>query len=186
MSMRKQTMWLISMLAMMVVLSVYYVATGPTSLTIWPNSEPSQQVDGGDEDVSNRNAKVQTLSPMMGAVKEGSDYFIGQQLQRTTLRQRKTEEAMKQIADPKATKEQVELAQQQVEQLAKLDRQENSLEEGIRKQGFSDALVLLGDPQVNIIVQSSELTKGQVVKLIQLAEKHLGVDPVHVSVTHRA
>jgi stage III sporulation protein AH len=185
MTINKQTVWLVTMLSLMVVLSAYYLLTGPV--------EPARQVvKTADELDKGIHVDIKPLDkPAAGskgakAIKEsGDDFFVGYQLQRSTLRQKMTEEYMKVLTDPEASKEALEEAQQKIEQLMKVDNAETVLEELIRKEGYRDVVVMTNNPHVDVIVQSDKLSRAQVVKLISLVKQHLNVDPLEVSVAYK-
>jgi stage III sporulation protein AH len=178
MSVNKQTVWLVTMLSVMVVLSAYYIVTGPV--------EPAEQVaqtakeKQGDIKVDIKPVDEPSSSGEKSAEvleNQSNDFFVGYQLQRSTLRQKMVEEYMQVLTNPEAPEKEVEEANQKIQQLMKIDNQETVLEELIRKEGYL--------PHVDVIVQSEKLDKKQVVKLISLVRQHLQVDPHHVTVAYR-
>jgi stage III sporulation protein AH len=179
MTMNKQTVWLVTMLTLMVALSAYYIVTGPVE----PVQKSTQKMD---EMMSKAKMDVEIKDDQQVSKQLGKeDYFINYHLQRDTLRSKLSEEYMKTLSDPEASPAAVKKAEKQVNQLMKSDQQESSLEELIRKEGFHDAVVIHHQPKVDIIVQSEKLTREQVVRLITLAGQHFRVDPVQVSVAYR-
>lgn len=186
MSVNKQTVWLVTMLSVMVVLSAYYIVTGPV--------EPADQVaqtakeKQGDIKVDIKPVDEPSSSGEKSAEvleNQSNDFFVGYQLQRSTLRQKMVEEYMQVLTNPEAPEKEVEEANQKIQQLMKIDNQETVLEELIRKEGYQDAVVITNLPHVDVIVQSEKLDKKQVVKLISLVRQHLQVDPHHVTVAYR-
>lgn len=103
MNMNRQTVWLVTMLTLMVVLSAYYIVTGPV--------EPADQVvlDDEEADTDSEDAEVETQEKDSGGKgkEEGDeekkskdkaasassdrDYFVGFQLQRSSLRSKMTD-----------------------------------------------------------------------------------------------
>ncbi|MBD1373240.1 SpoIIIAH-like family protein [Hazenella sp. IB182357] len=189
MSMNKQTVWLVSMLTLMVVLSAYYMVTGPI--------EPTNQLVEGEDLATNGSEVKVDIKPLEQATEaptaqeanlpkqSGDDYFVAYQLQRNTLRQKMTEEYMNVLTDPKASKEQLAEAEEKIEQLVKVDNAESVLEELIRKEGFPDAVVVSNNPNVDVVVQSKKLSNEQAVKLITLVKQQLNVSSNQISVTYR-
>jgi stage III sporulation protein AH len=184
MSVNKQTVWLVTMLSIMVVLSAYYIVTGPV--------EPANQAEQNVNDVAkgilvNIKSVEQPTTVPKDALRQkgGDDYFVGYQLERSTLRQKMVEDCMKVLTKPDATNKEINEANSKIQQLMKVDNQETVLEELIRKQGFNDAVVVTNNPHVNVVVQSDRLTKAQVVKLISLVSQHLEVSPQHISIAYR-
>lgn len=186
MSVNKQTVWLVTMLSVMVVLSAYYIVTGPV--------EPAEQVaQTAKENQGDINVDIKPVdekaSPDQKSAEalqnQQNDFFVGYQLQRSTLRQKMVEEYMQVLTNPEASEKELEEANQKIQQLMKIDNQETVLEELIRKEGYQDAVVITNHPHVDVIVQSDKLDKKQVVKLISLVRQHLQVDPHDVTVAYR-
>lgn len=195
MSMNKQTVWLVTMLTLMVVLSAYYIVTGPV--------EPADQAMEPDDEMTTDLGKIEVKTKAKGEADEekdeekdndqepsldsnaGSDYFIGYNLQRSALRSKLAEEHMKVLTDPEASKEALKEAQAKLDQLTQVDKEESVLEELIRGEGFRDAVVITNDAHIDVIVQADELTSKQVVKLVSMVRKQMGVPSTQVSVAWR-
>ncbi|MGI6127206.1 MAG: SpoIIIAH-like family protein [Planifilum sp.] len=178
MSMNKQTVWLVTMLTLMVVLSAYYIVTGPVEPVEQagkPSKENDVQVDLKTEEADSKEE----------AHRATSDYFVGYQLQRNNLRSKMTEEYMNVLTDPESSEKELKEAQSKIDQLMKVDKTESVLEELIRNEGFRDAVVITGDQHVDVVVQSEKLSNSQVVKLIGLVKKHMDVPATQVSVAYR-
>jgi stage III sporulation protein AH len=178
--MNRQTVWLVTMLTLMVALSAYYIITGPVE-PLGPLAENKEMLQEGKTEVETK-AVTQPVSKKESAT---SEYFVYQNLQRQTMREKMLEENYLVLADTKASKEKLEEAQKQINDLAKLDKMEEVMENLLRKDGFQDAVVLQDDNRVDITVQASKLTNTQVVKMIDLAKKQLGVGADQVSVSYR-
>ncbi|MFD1428068.1 SpoIIIAH-like family protein [Kroppenstedtia sanguinis] len=191
MNMNKQTVWLVTMLTLMVVLSAYYIVTGPVEPAVDQTvSEESgdiqvetQEKDDGNKIKEKEEKKTEDQS---ASAKSDNDYFVGYQLQRSSLRSKMTEEYMKVLTDPKASKSSLKEAQSKIDELMKVDKSESVMEDLIREEGFRDAVVITNDDHfVDVIVQSEKLSKKQVVKLIGMVKKQLGVPATQVSIAHR-
>lgn len=186
MSVNKQTVWLVTMLSIMVVLSAYYIVTGPVEPVSQATKQVEQAATGIDVDIKPIDQPGQSSgSKEMLNKKEEDDYFIGYQLQRSTLRQKMVEDYMKIITDPDAAETDLKEANRKIEELMKVDNAETVLEELIRKEGFRDAVVVSNRPQIDVIVQTEQLSKAQVVKLVSLVKQHFDVSPLNVSVAYR-
>ncbi len=197
MSMNKQTVWLVTMLTLMVVLSAYYIVTGPV--------EPADQAMEKEDEMITDLGKIEVKTKPKGELDQekskdenkdsdketsldsnaGSDYFIGYNLQRSALRSKLAEEHMKVLTDPEASKEELKEAQAKLDQLTQVDKEESVLEELIRGEGFRDAVVITNDSHIDVIVQADELTSKQVVKLVSLVRKQMDVPSTQVSVAWR-
>jgi stage III sporulation protein AH len=182
MTMNKQTMWLVTMLTLMVVLSAYYIVTGPVE----PAHQAVQKEKGpAPADVSVKTTKSSSAAGKELAEENASDYFVGYQLQRSTLRSKLTEEYMKILTDPESSKQQLKEAEAKINQLMKVDKTESVLEELIRSEGYQDAVVITNAHHVDVIVQADKLADRQVVKLIGLVKERLNIPATQVSVAYR-
>lgn len=188
MNMNKQTIWLVTMLSLMVVLSAYYIVSGPV--------EPTGQMAKKAEEILNQDQIVvdikavnkpttKTKAVTQDALQQkNSDYFVGHQLNREYLRQQLLEENYKVMMDPKATKNQLETANKRVEQLNKTEKQENVLEDLICKElKFKDAVVISNEDHVDVIVKSEKLSTSQVVQIMDLVKQNSNIDGVQITVT---
>lgn len=188
MQMSRQTVWLVTMLSLMVVLSAYYIVTGPVQPA---NKQVMKTENPGNIDVSIKavdqptTSSTTTKNKEVTTIKGSNDYFVGYQLQRNALRSKMTEEWMKVLTDPDASKSQLNEAQGKIDGLMKVDKRESVLEELIRKEGFADAVVVSNDSHIDVVVQSKDLTRAQAVKLIGLVKEQMDVAPLNVSVAYR-
>ena len=98
MTMNKQTVWLvIDVLTLMVVLSAYYIVTGPVEPVDEagrPSGENEVQVDLKTEEADSKEEVAEGVQRL----------FRGYQLQRNNLRSKMTEEYMNILTDPKSSK----------------------------------------------------------------------------------
>ncbi|MDQ0417405.1 stage III sporulation protein AH [Croceifilum oryzae] len=189
MNMNKQTIWLVTMLSLMVVLSAYYIVSGPV--------EPVGQMAKKAEELLNKNevavdikaatkpASATAKADSKDATKQKeSEYFVGYQLNREYLRQQLLEENYKMMMDPKATKNQLESASKKVEQLNKTEKQESVLEDLICKElKFTDAVVVTNEDHVDVIVKTAKLTPTQVVKVMDLVKQNSNIEGLQVTVS---
>jgi stage III sporulation protein AH len=188
MNMNKQTVWLVTMLTLMVVLSAYYIVTGPVE----PAGPATVSEDSGQDADVKTQEKEQPQEEKAGAEEQAaskkaeSDYFVGYQLQRNSLRSKMTEEYMQILTDPEASEKELAEARAKIDELMKVDKSESVMEELIREEGYRDVVVITNDSNfVDVIVQSEKLTNEQVVKLISLVKQHMDVSAQHVSVAYR-
>lgn len=162
---RKQTIWLLTMLSLVVVLSVYYVTGEPTS----------QSIKDVASDVASTNKEEK-------ATKEVSDQTFDEL--RMVLADERSEqksdlEAI--IVSADATAEDKSAARDKMISLEETGQKEEMLEVLIESIGYEDVFVKVENEEVSIRIQSEELSKEQANKIIQLAEKELGVTQVAVS-----
>ncbi|MCR6096672.1 SpoIIIAH-like family protein [Salipaludibacillus agaradhaerens] len=195
MILKRQTVWLLTMLSLIIVLSVYYISmdrvqdpqTAVTDIEETTNDESMEEelefewVDGDDitfvelDDVEDVLGDA-GLSEQMNT----DEMFDTIRLQRQDARGRLNEEYTNVIVSAETDPEiQVE-ALEKIENLQAMSQQEEMVETIIRSKGYEDALVMTEDNQVNIYVKSNELTTEQVTEINQLAYEHLGIESIRV------
>lgn len=179
MRMNKQTFWLVTMLTLMVALSAYYIVTGPV--------EPASQTSKSEQEETKVNLDIKTVENQEASEKLGKrDFFISYHLQRDTLRSKMTEEYMRTLSNPEASKTELQEAEAKINQLMKIDKQESTAEEMIRREGYRDAVVINQNHHVDVVVQAEKLNEEQVVSIISLMGKHFGLEPTQISVRYQA
>ncbi|WP_245838853.1 SpoIIIAH-like family protein [Marininema halotolerans] len=194
--MNKQTVWLVTMLTLMVVLSAYYIVTGPVEpadktamedkvLDTTKVDVKTKELEKGDKE--QKTAGKESNSKVKETTTKGeNDYFVGYQLQRNTLRSKLTEEYMKVLTDPQVSKKKANEAEAKINELTKVDKTESVMEDLIRNEGFQDAVVIENaNKMVDVIVQSNKLTNAQVVKLIGMVKQQMDVPATKVSIAYK-
>ncbi|MFC7370445.1 SpoIIIAH-like family protein [Fictibacillus iocasae] len=161
MLLKKQTVWLLTMLSLIIVLSVYYItAPGGTDSTAFLESGKKE---------SKKNAAV--------SKQEDGDMFTMLRLQRDEHRDEMEEDYTAVVASPSASAEVQAEAWAKISELQALGMKEATLETLIKAMGFHDALVNTMESEVRVIVKSEKnLSKKQVVSIMGKAREHLGKD----------
>ncbi|NGQ94713.1 SpoIIIAH-like family protein [Brevibacillus sp. SYP-B805] len=207
MVLRKQTVWLLTMLAVMVVLSGYYLVKGPNE-QVPAVSEEQQDSALGDVQVDTKQtdqpapeaapaeadtATLETPAPKSSEQKEAatladtpSDVFQGYKLKRDALLQKDKDEQMAIMMNPEATPQAVAEAKAKYEELSTVEQATMTIEEMLKASGYKDAVVSVQDQKVTVIVQKENLTAGEVVDIIAQVKQHLNVSGSNVSVQYKA
>lgn len=162
--MKKQTIWLITMLSLVVVLSVYYVTSEPVELT---SSDVSTTSDGDSADVS--------------ASEESSQVFEELRIELEDKRSQMKDDLESIVAASDASAEDKSTARDRMISLEETSQKETMLESLIESIGYNDVFVQADGKSVQIRVQAEELTKEQANKIMQLTEQELGSTEVAVS-----
>jgi stage III sporulation protein AH len=183
MAKNRQTMWLVMMLSLMVVLSAYYIVSGPEQTAVKHIDEMGT--------VKNEQVQVDIQTKDQPAtaeqeLNESNDYFVSYHMQRNATREKLLESYYQVLMNPSATKQQLEEANAKIESMNKLDKAETTLEEQIREAGYRDVVVMQENGQVNIIVQSKNLSRKQAVDIINLAQRQLQVAANQITVAYKA
>ncbi|WP_078428716.1 SpoIIIAH-like family protein [Alkalihalobacterium alkalinitrilicum] len=193
MVLKKQTVWLLTMLSLIVVLSVYYMTSqgqNPTDLAYMDDemNELSEileeenaagevsvtiEEDDMEEVMTESNGEGESESGMISAI-NSNEFFTEIRLDREVSRSKMLQEYTNIIAEADVP------AQVKVEALASqnnllaLEQKENLLETLIRSKGYDDVLVLTEEEQVKIIVKADELSKEQANEILLMANEQLG------------
>lgn len=161
MKVKKRTVWMLTLLSLVAVISVYYVQEDPNSpfdgLAIFSNETLDQlAVEEADE-----------VTPVLAQ----SSLFEEMRMEVANERSQAREQLETQIASNELTADQVNEAYSKMEDLAKRETAEAMLEMLIQNLGYSDALVRTSDGKVLVTVVSSEHSKAQADEIIYTVKK---------------
>ncbi|MDE5412250.1 SpoIIIAH-like family protein [Alkalihalobacterium chitinilyticum] len=194
MVLKKQTVWLLTMLSLIVVLSVYYMTSQPqntTDLAYMDEDMEGIEEMMGEEDAGQVSVNIEEdeMEEMMtegneegeGEVEDGmisainsDEFFTEIRLDREVSRSKMLQEYTNIIAEADVPAQvKVEALEKQNNLLA-LEQKENLLETLIRSKGYKDVLVLTEEEQVKIIVKADELSKEQANEILLMANEQLG------------
>ncbi len=201
MLLRKQTVWLLTMLAVMVVLSGYYLVKGPNqqipalgekSKQVEPltgvevNTKETNQPDGDAAPVEGQNPTIETPgnSDVNAAdlPETASDYFQGYKMKREAMLEQQKDEQMAIMMNPDASPQAVADAKAKHEELSNLETKTLAMEELLKAKGYKEAVVNAQDNTVDVIVQKDKLQPQEVVDIIALAKQHFKVSGSNVTV----
>ena len=198
MNTRRQTVWLVSMLSIMVVLSAYYLFTEdaeeiPMAGEEFSLNESNLIIDGltvselstGDANAtSSGNTNLtddEVLRVMETQAASGSGYF-------TTLRMQRQEEFSKEmerlLGIVNDTEKNAEAANAALEQYAMLDDLHQKIDyiEAELSRDYQNVFVEEDGNQWKVIVQSDSLEKSEVVSILDLVINELGIGMNEVTV----
>ncbi|HZG16853.1 MAG TPA: SpoIIIAH-like family protein [Candidatus Bathyarchaeia archaeon] len=213
MVLRKQTVWLLTMLAVMVVLSGYYLVKGPqdqlsvsqqqTEVDEFPNvvveTKQSEQPAGAVTTTENQQITVQTPTANTGEQATATekqeaaaladtpnDVFTGYKMNRDTMIEKEKDEQMTIMMNPEATPQAVAEAKARHEELSTIQQATITVEEMLKASGYKDAVVSVLKDKVTVIVQKDKLEAGEVVDIIAQVKQHLNVPGKNISVQYKA
>ncbi|MDY7223343.1 SpoIIIAH-like family protein [Halalkalibacterium halodurans] len=206
MVLKKQTVWLLTMLSLIVVLSAYYMMSpGGEDVAFVSDEELNDMqeemerqleemdidlgAEGEGEEVTveedeEMGAEAETDSDV-GSISNvaSNEVFATIRNQMIASREEMAENYTNIMGSPDATAEMKSEAFTKSQELQRLSQQEATLETLIKAQGYDDVLVLAEEEQVRIIVQAEELTAEQANEIMVMASKQLGSDRL-VTVGH--
>jgi len=174
----KQTVWLLSMLTVMVVLSVYYLVSDPLIPT--NINEEVQNEDNTDiEVVTEETSDVQDLTDEIGI--NQNDLFIGLKMERNNERSKQIDQYYT-MMNADLSEEAIAKIQAKIENLQTVEESEFILEKLLIADGYQDAVVLTNENSVDVVIQTKHLTNEEAVKIIKMVSERLGVPAVNVHI----
>ncbi|XJZ26179.1 SpoIIIAH-like family protein [Bacillota bacterium Lsc_1132] len=174
MLLKKQTVWLLTMLSLVVVLSVYYITTpqqkGNDLATV--EQKAKKQLDQNKSATS----KVQDKSgKTVVSTVAGDDAFTALRMQLDDQRSQTKDELQAEIASTDLPADKRSAAIDQMKKLNETAQKEEVLETLIKTMGYEDALVRADGEKVKIIVKSQKKhTTAAANDIIQLVKKEIG------------
>lgn len=195
MVLKKQTVWLLTMLSLIVVLSVYYMTTpGKTNDLAYldeESDEAEEQVMNDDVSVEDEETIVQIEEAtevdemdeenMISSI-ASEDVFTSIRLDRDVQREKMLEQYTNIIASSDSPAELQAQALENKDRLLALEQKETMLETLIRAKGYKDVLVITNEEsdEVKIIVQADELSRKEANEILLMATEQLGDKTVAV------
>jgi stage III sporulation protein AH len=171
MVLKKQTVWLLTMLSLIVVLSVYYVTTPTQSPTAANKANQSQSTSSGKGKTENVTSSISS-----------DDQFASLHLQRDQQQSAKAKELEQVIASDNSTATQVSDATSQLQTLNEQAREEKLLEDEIVAKGFgADAVIATDGDYATVYVNVKSLSSKQASQIMAMVVKSsLGVQFANV------
>ncbi|WP_379966436.1 SpoIIIAH-like family protein [Ectobacillus sp. sgz5001026] len=175
---KKQTVWLLTMLSLVVVLSVYYVTTpdGQNSNVVTsPVNPPAKDKNQTEKDTSNKSdpAKQTTNST-------GDEQFAQLRLELEDKRNQAKEQLQEVMTSTSSSADDKSKAMDQLQQLNDVATKEVLIETLIKSEGYKDALVRADGSDVRITVKATQQSSKDANKIIQLVKGEIG--PKNVAV----
>lgn len=184
MVLRKQTVWLITMLSLLIVLSVYYLmspGSGEVALIPDEDEERQEQIEGDENQEESEGDG--TNDPQTETSSEGDldvdvstdelsphELFTTIRLEKEDARSEMKEQLSSIVASSSATTEEKNEAMEEMYALQTAAQKETILEEMIKQEkGFQDVLVRTDEEVVQIRVIAEELSKTDANHIMQLA-----------------
>lgn len=193
MNTKRQTIWLVSMLSLMVVLSAYYLFTQDKDASnVLTEGSETQQTEGSTEaGTGGQIVATETDSGETGLTDEevlgmtglpSSAVFAQIQEQNQEQYDEQYDSLMKEIASTSdSTAEQSTEALAQLNQLEDMNEKLRGLQEQL-EQTFDNAVIDPQNDRYKVVVQSEQLEKDQAVNIIDMVVKALEVPAEQVSV----
>ncbi|NUK31095.1 SpoIIIAH-like family protein [Parageobacillus sp. VR-IP] len=174
---KRQTVWLLTMLSLVVVLSVYYV-TAPKDMN--DNIAFTSQEDATKQKESNKDQadvaveEMETADGKVTSSTSSDDMFTALRMQIEDERSRLRDQLNAIVASANATAQQKSEAMDKIEKLQALAEKEATLETLIKsKGGYEDVLVRAEDDQVRVTIKAKEHSKKSANEVIHMVKSEI-------------
>ena len=114
-----------------------------------------------------------------------SSFFIQSRLDRNKNRSFYIETLNGIVSDPNIDSSVKEMAQTEMLSLIKKSETESIIENLIKAKGFKDALVIMGEDSVNVIVDSEKLTQAQVAQIKDIVTREAKVETDKIKIMEK-
>ncbi|PFH84784.1 MULTISPECIES: SpoIIIAH-like family protein [unclassified Bacillus (in: firmicutes)] len=187
--MKKQTIWLLTMLSLVVVLSVYYVTTPDnlktTSFMNMNNSTNTDSLDSTPKDTKKTDSKTDTSKQNSDTSKQNdketasqenstSEVFLKQRMEQEDERSQLIDEYKATVDSATASAQEKSDAFTNMNELQKLTALESDVETMIKEAGYKDALVRSDKDEVKVDVTSAKPSRKAANDIIQMTRSVLG------------
>ncbi|GIN55746.1 SpoIIIAH-like family protein [Lederbergia ruris] len=169
MLLKKQTVWLLTMLSLVVVLSVYYVLQDPPSNDLAANGK--KDAENTSDQMSGKDLEIMTQAA-------GDDVY---EAIRMDLQDKRSEQKLglqSQLGEKELTADEKNKLYDEMEKIDELAAKEQIIETSIKGLGYSDALVKIEDQTVNILVKAEEHSKKDAVSILKVVRDEISTNYV--------
>jgi stage III sporulation protein AH len=201
MLLKKQTVWLLTMLSLVVVLSVYYITSPeqrPNDMAaVGEQKEEEKSKTPGDEKNAEKDAKADTVKDIKEeSTKDtatmnkedvaiisnaaGDEVFETLRMKLMDERSRIKEELTTKVGSTELSVEERSKAKEEMDELNDIAQKEYLLETLIKAMDYDDVLVQAEGDQVSITVKADKQSRSEANKIIQTVRSELG--PLHAVV----
>ncbi|MDF2903426.1 MAG: stage sporulation protein [Bacillus sp. (in: firmicutes)] len=173
MLLKKQTVWLLTMLSLVVVLSVYYITSPEQKVSNMANVEDQSKVTQEEKPADSTTKSNDGKTVISGVASD--EAFEALRLELEDKRNQLKEELNTIMASTNLPPEKRSDAYDQMKQLDELSTKESVLETMIKTMGYDDALVRADGEKVRITVKSAKNHSPSAANdIIQLVRSEIG------------
>ncbi|MFC4324027.1 SpoIIIAH-like family protein [Litchfieldia salsa] len=184
MLLKKQTVWLLTMLSLVVVLSVYYITSPDITTENVAFDQESAEVEketAADEKVNEEAAKEDGVDVTVEEAEDGSlisavssdELFTELRMQIEDYRSQVRSDLQARVASKDVSAEEKSKAYEEMRELQEVSAKETFLEMLIKGKGYEDALVRADGSEVKITVKAEENSKTAANEIIRLVRSEM-------------
>lgn len=182
MLLKKQTVWLLTMLSLVVVLSVYYLTapeenaadmTAKEQMEQEENKTESKTEDKAETKGENKSEKETSNTEGSSVTIASGDEFESLRMQIEDERAKLNEELTAKMGNTELSAEERDEAYAKIEQLSETKVKENIIENLIVAMDYNAALVRVDGTDVKVSVKADKQTKTEANNIIRLVRKEV-------------
>lgn len=181
MLLKKQTVWLLTMLSLVVVLSVYYITSPEQNGNEFAavdeqkeeKTENAENAENTEESAATDATEVEGEESIISSV-ASDEVFEGLRLKLDEERSKVKEELRDIMASTELPSDERGEAYDKIQQLDEISQKESVLETLIIAMGYEDALVRADGENVRITVKSNEPSASAANDIIQVVKNEIG------------
>ena len=205
MNTRRQTIWLVSMLSLMVVLSAYYLFTDNVGEMETTSNTADQQLaldevvtgehtdevelqDGVLEKAADTNmldeiseTDDQVLQKVESGVSNSREYFDNLIMNRNDALSKETEQLFNITLDPKQSKEAMVEAENKLQSIEETQAKVSDLEDELMRE-YENVVITEDSGKWKVVVQAETLEKSQVVTIMDMVINNLEIPTSKIAV----
>lgn len=173
MLLKKQTVWLLTMLSLVVVLSVYYITSPEQKTNNLAAVEQKANKQMNQNQATSKSASKADNKVVSSVA--GDSAFDELRMKLEDLRSQQKEDLTTELASTNLTADERSKIKDQMDKLSETAQKEEILESLIKAMGYEDALVRADGEKVMVTVKSKKkLTATEANTIIQKVKKEIG------------
>ncbi|WP_110927478.1 SpoIIIAH-like family protein [Bacillus massiliglaciei] len=177
MLLKKQTVWLLTMLSLVVVLSVYYLTSpdgGNQNIMTNGQEEAGQEKKEEKADTKKEESAKNEKEESSVTIASGDDDFDALRMQIEDERAKLSEELTAKMGDTALTEEERNEAYETIEKMSETKVQENIIENLIVSMDYDAALVRVEGNDIKVSVKADKHSPTEANNIIRLVQKEIG------------
>lgn len=171
MLLKKQTVWLLTMLSLVVVLSVYYMTSPEQQNELASVEEKNEKEEAADKELAEGNNQEE--GSVISSI-ASDEAFETLRMQLDEERSKRKEELRDIMAETELPSEERSEAYEELQKLDETAQKEAVLETLIIAMGYEDALVRADGENVRITVKSNEPSAKAANEIIRMVKNEIG------------
>jgi len=184
---KKQTVWLLTMLSLMIVLSAYYMMSDQEDVAyIDTEQEPFEETVQQEEEATDETEEADDADDVVIDDMEEvhhDELFTTIRMELEDDRNIKMDRLKDIVASSEATATEVNSALDEMDELETMTTKESILQESIlsTNEAYEDVLVRAEEDKVHVHIIADELPKNEAVQIMQMVKDELGERTVDVN-----